>query len=673
MEIGRRLQFVILVFILLLGFGLRFHLLNGQSFWNDEGNSARLSERSIQLIIEGTASDIHPPLYYLFLRGWRELVGETEFGLRAFSAFAGVLTVALVGAVGKVISIRYSVFGERYSVSGDQYSVNVLERGSRLSLGIHSPVLVLVAMLLTAVNPASIYYSQEARMYALLGLLVVGSSYCLLNWGTAVFRETYFVKRKRIFGWAVAYVLLSAAGLYTHYFYPAVLVAQNLLVLIWLIQFTIHHSPFKIHNLIRPVGQWIVMMLATLLLYAPWLPTFVQQFGADDLSERGAFFSFLLEAVGWLAFGSTLAAEWVTWAVVGVVVILLLGILNGRRAAIIPVSLLFIPVLFMYFAGTVQPEFMKFLMVAVPFFCLLLATAVTFGKTWQRLIPALLLLVIIPLGTVQSLHNLYHNPAYARADYRSMAERIEADNHPNAGIILNAPNQWEVFTYYYPDDTAVYPLPQGRSRPQPEVIDAALTEIASQHERIYVLFWGDSARDPERLVERWLDEHAFKATEQWVGDVRFVTYAVPPEPATEMDTAVNLPFGDAITLEGLTLNETSLSPGDILQVTLFWQTAVPLEQRYKVFLHLIGPDGQLVSQRDSEPGGNLKPTNIWQPGETVIDNHGLLIPADLPSGEYALYLGLYDVADPSARLPIQTDEGEVDRWLVTAVSIEPQK
>ncbi|MFZ0548329.1 MAG: hypothetical protein WAM60_22975, partial [Candidatus Promineifilaceae bacterium] len=83
------------IVILLLAAGLRFYRLDAQSFWNDEGNSARLSERSVPLIIDGTASDIHPPLYYLLLRGWRELVGETEFGLRSLSAFLGVGLVAL--------------------------------------------------------------------------------------------------------------------------------------------------------------------------------------------------------------------------------------------------------------------------------------------------------------------------------------------------------------------------------------------------------------------------------------------------------------------------------------------------------------------------------------------------------------------------------------------------
>src|SRR5690606_31866403 len=101
---------------------------------------------------------------------------------------------------------------------------------------------------------------------------------------------------------------------------------------------------------------------------------------------------------------------------------------------------------------------------------------------------------------------------------------------------------------YYRDDTAVYPLPEGRSQPQAAQIDQVLSQISRQHQRLYVLFWGEAQRDPERLIERWLDEHTFKATDEWVGDVRFVTYAVPPAAASEMETALDLLFGTAVTL-----------------------------------------------------------------------------------------------------------------------------
>ena len=143
---SKKFQFLILGTILLLALGLRFYQLDAQSFWNDEGNSARLSERSLALIVEGTASDIHPPLYYLLLRGWRELLGDSEFGLRSFSAFVGVLTVAGVMAIG------LAIWRKKWQVAA-------------------------LAGLLTAVNPALIYYSQETRMYALLAFWGVLSTW----------------------------------------------------------------------------------------------------------------------------------------------------------------------------------------------------------------------------------------------------------------------------------------------------------------------------------------------------------------------------------------------------------------------------------------------------------------------------------------------------------------
>jgi hypothetical protein len=262
---------------------------------------------------------------------------------------------------------------------------------------------------------------------------------------------------------------------------------------------------------------------------------------------------------------------------------------------------------------------------------------------------------------------LYTNPDYARADYRGMAARIAEDNHANAGIILNAPNQWEVFTYYHREGAPVYPLPfAGMSRERMEV---ELALIADRHDRLYVIYWGDGQQDPERVIESWLDENTYKATSDWYQDVRFVMYAVPDEPAAEMESPVDLNFGNHITLQGYTLANDELTPGDILQLTLFWETNSQLEQRYKVFLHLLDENGQLVAQRDSEPGGALKPTHIWKPGEVITDNHGILIPSDLPPGRYTLSLGLYDFADPNTRLPIQTENGDLDALPIETILV----
>ncbi|WP_420645096.1 glycosyltransferase family 39 protein [Candidatus Leptofilum sp.] len=631
----------LLVAILLLAFGLRVHNLEVQSFWNDEGNSARLSERTIPLIIEGTASDIHPPLYYLLLNQWRKLVGDSEFGLRSLSLFAGLFTVPLTFVLAKNLNAKARRRG-----------------GQRKGW-----LLGWLAALLLAINPAMVYYSQEARMYALLGLWAVLATVLLLRW-LSMISNPLVVNGNRRWLWGGAYVLCAAAGLYTHYFFPAVLLVHNVFILIKIIQSP--SKPFNINNLPLTIKHWPLLMLTTLLLYAPWLPIFLDQFGSDPVSRPGIG-EFGTAVSHFLTFGQTVEVEagllWLVFALLG------LGLVYGRTKLILPLLGVIVPLGMMFATGTTEAEFHKFLMVAAPFWLIWLAAAFTYtNQRGLRLLVSICLLVL-SWGMMQSLQNMYTDPTYTRADYRGMASRILAEDHPNAGVILNAANQWEAFTYYFPDDGNVYPLPEGRSRPNPDEIDATLSQIAAQHGRLYAIFWGEAQRDPERLIERWLDAHAFKATDEWYGDVRFVTYAIPSAPATEMATAVSLPFGESITLNGYTLGETRLRPGDIVEVTLFWETAVPLQTRYKVFLHLLDANGNLVSQRDSEPGGGLALTTTWQPGDVMLDNHGLLIPTDLPSGNYELLLGLYDQANPADRLSITSPDGETNAFFLARVTV----
>jgi mannosyltransferase len=627
------------ILILLLATGLRFHQLDTQSFWNDEGNSARLSERSLDLIIEGTASDIHPPLYYLLLRGWRELVGESEFGLRSLSAFAGVLTVAGVMGLGSVIGKRLTVNGKRLTV---------------------------VAGLVTAVSPPLIYYSQEARMYSLLALWAVLSTLVLLKFLEKIRHRDAETQRKKDNSLrlrASALIFLITAGLYTQYFFIPVLVFLNLLVLFWLGEWW---RPDRFSKPVRSgVAQWLGIMTAVFILYLPWLPTFMRHTGRSG-AGFGEPVGFFQDVLLWLPFGETIEATAVPWPLLAVWIMAGLGLIGfwrwGGRAWLG----LLLPPLFMWATGATQSEFHKFMVVSVPFLALLAG----FGfHRWPRLkpLPALLLLIVL-FGMGQSLLNLYTNPAYARADYRGMVAQIAAENYPNAAIILNAPNQWEVFTYYHDEaDAPVYPLPRGF--PDPAQLEPELEQIVARYDRLYVLFWGDAQQDPERLVERWLDRHAFKAREEWVQDVRFVTYAVPPDGATEMETAVSVLFDPHIILLGYTVGSETAVPGDILPITLFWETAEPLDTRYKVFIHLVANDGPPPAQRDSEPGGGLALTTTWTPGETVVDNHGLFLPPDLPPGQYRLLLGLYDLTDPAARLPVLVDGETADMLLLTTITV----
>jgi len=168
-----RLQTFLLVAILLLALGLRLFNLDAQSLWNDEGTSVAVAQRDLATIARDAAQDIHPPLYYWLLSGWLRLTGPSEFAVRALSAFLGVVLVALVYVLGRLLANRW---------------------------------VGLAAAFLAAINPFQIYYSQEARMYMLLAVLTAATMLALVR----------FVERDSIPALGVL-VLLEAAGLYTHY------------------------------------------------------------------------------------------------------------------------------------------------------------------------------------------------------------------------------------------------------------------------------------------------------------------------------------------------------------------------------------------------------------------------------------------------------------------------
>jgi hypothetical protein len=270
-----------------------------------------------------------------------------------------------------------------------------------------------------------------------------------------------------------------------------------------------------------------------------------------------------------------------------------------------------------------------------------------------RMLAAVCLFLLV-IGQLNALDALYRDPAYARDNYRAAAAFITRDQRPGDAIILDAPNQAEVFSYYYQGDAPIYGLPRGLGGDDVQT-RAEVEAVLRDHRRVYVLFWGETERDPNRVVQAALDAGAYPVASVWYGDVRLAQYAVLGDAPTEPEVMADARFGESITLTGYALSAAEVYPGDVLGVTLFWTTDAPLSARYKVTLQLLAPDGRLVSQHDAEPGGDRALTTTWTPGAIVSDTHGLVIPADLPPGEYTLIVGLYDLNAPQDRLPVTID------------------
>jgi hypothetical protein len=88
-------------------------------------------------------------------------------------------------------------------------------------------------------------------------------------------------------------------------------------------------------------------------------------------------------------------------------------------------------------------------------------------------------------------------------------------------------------------------------------------------------------------------------------------------------------------------------PGDTVHLRLRWQSLAPAEESYTVFVHLIDAASRPLLALDYTPLGGSAPTHLWipkwLPGQRLTDPYRLVLPADLPPGEYYIEVGLYEM------------------------------
>lgn len=206
--------------ILLVAAALRVYDLGGRDLWVDEANGVLISQESLPGLLARLKLDSSPPLYYLVLKGWMGIAGDAEVAVRLVSVVAGLALVAGIFIAGRrLFSLETGAF----------------------------------AAVLAAASPIQVFYSQQARMYALLSLLALLSFYWLWQ---AVARN-----RRR---YVVGYALATLAALYVHnhglYLLPA-----HAAVLLWS------------GALRRRPGTWLICLACIAAGYLPWLPTLLDQ------------------------------------------------------------------------------------------------------------------------------------------------------------------------------------------------------------------------------------------------------------------------------------------------------------------------------------------------------------------------------------------------------------
>ncbi len=221
---------------------LRSHELDRPGIWFDESSSCRWIQFPMLELFQRTAADCHPPFYWVLLKAWAALFGDTIGSLRFMSGVFGVATVCAV--YGLVRDLPLLTDEGNSTVGSDRFAA-------------------ILASLLVATSPFHIEWSQEMRMYSLGTFFAVTSTWLL----ALALRSD----RSGMATWC-GYWLIGILSLYTLYFSLFTLLA---------------HGVFVTTRCVlcgKWSGRYFVTVLAILLAWLPWIPSLWSMYGTVQVS-----------------------------------------------------------------------------------------------------------------------------------------------------------------------------------------------------------------------------------------------------------------------------------------------------------------------------------------------------------------------------------------------------
>jgi hypothetical protein len=151
---------------------------------------------------------------------------------------------------------------------------------------------------------------------------------------------------------------------------------------------------------------------------------------------------------------------------------------------------------------------------------------------------------------------------------------------------------------------------------------------------------------------------AFAAVAIWLAALLFGLNSLGVGQRAWQPRPVQATVGDVAMLLGYDVERAQGE--DALDVTLYWLALRDVGADFKVFVHLLDADGQVVAQHDGDPVGGFTPTTRWRAGELIADRHRLSLPPGIPGASYALKAGMYQF-QTMRNLPVQpsTPDGRI--------------
>jgi uncharacterized membrane protein len=650
-----------LLAILLAGTALRLFRLGAESLWYDETVSTYLAGSPLPELIRHTALDIHPPGYYILLRGWLLLTGYgdgrsdpaghgLEWSGAFLSLFFGVLLIALVYALARRLL------------------------GGRVAL---------VAAALASLSPYNVWYGQEVRMYTLgsaLGVLAV--------WGMvgALGPRRYEGERgHRAPSWSkyVLYTVSAALGLYTLYYFAFLLIPLNL----W--------AMWRAVKMAR-VRAWLLSNLGVIVLYAPWIPTAWRQAtrppvppwrAAPDLPRAVAetWEALVLgqSAQGWLwpvlLFTAAVYAAGL-WSIARhsrSSAALLLMATFGPLALILGVSLL-TPLYHVRYMFTYSPAFYivlsaGILWIARPSRSPRLRREWRPGKLARIAAPALVMLWIA--AAAFTLRAYWVHAAFRPDDHRAAVQDLQAAWRPGDVVLVNAGWAYTALVTYWDgaiagryritdplprprDDGALVMVTTGHVDGAPglgwddprsdffamptTVAGLQVAELFRRFPRVWHYRIYDTVNDPRGQVRESLAQGGRLVADRiYYGEAytRLEGYASP-----HVAWQVDQPAADFGPIELAWRPVTGAAEaGETVFGEAWWRATEPSTTLLATSLRLVAPNGETWAQPpDDNPFSPMHTSVEWQVGEVWRQGIALAIPAGTPPGPYDLVLVPYE-------------------------------
>ncbi|HET7088167.1 MAG TPA: hypothetical protein VFL17_05910 [Anaerolineae bacterium] len=219
-------------------------------------------------------------------------------------------------------------------------------------------------------------------------------------------------------------------------------------------------------------------------------------------------------------------------------------------------------------------------------------------------------------------------------------------------------------------DTTVFLTPYDRFY---EVVAITLAEagrapIQSYNGRACAVFPETTSRETEWVVITEQDDRTLPLAQQlfpageivWQIDSPIGAYArawhvsAGQTARLKLDQRGRADLGGKVRLIGYELPE-SIRPGETLRVAVALEATSPLEQRYKVFVHLRGEGDSVLAQADRLPCNFSLNEADWRPGDIVLEEYTLPISPETAPGTYRVILGVYR-PDTHARLPVLSSD-----------------